>query len=132
MLGFGLTQHTFNSLVCAMREIFVDIFSADECKRNANPTAYNSDDTICAGLLSGGVDACQVRTRPIDFGSFTMRLMCERLFQGDSGGLLQIKNENNKHFIVGIVSYGDKCGLRNQPGIYTNVSYHLPWIRQYL
>lgn len=124
VLGFGLTQFTFNNVVCALREIFVDIFSPIECQRNANPSSYNSRDTICAGITAGGIDACQVSD--IQMVSLTNRMMIH--FQGDSGGLLQIKNEKNEHFIVGIVSFGDACALRNRPGIYTNVTYHLPWI----
>lgn len=61
MLGFGLTQYKFNAGVCVLREIFVEIFSAKQCRRNDNPSFYNSRDTICAGITAGGVDACQVR-----------------------------------------------------------------------
>lgn len=61
MLGFGLSQFKFKSVVCVLREIFVNIFSAIDCKQNDNPSNYNSQDTICAGITAGGIDACQVR-----------------------------------------------------------------------
>ena len=41
--------------------------------------------------------------------------------QGDSGGPLTT-NVKGQHFVVGIVSWGYKCGEKNNPGVYTDVS----------
>ncbi|XP_060780580.1 hyaluronan-binding protein 2-like [Neoarius graeffei] len=62
---------------------------------------------FCAGYLEGGVDACQ----------------------GDSGGPLTCV-ENLKHYIYGIVSWGDSCGLKNKPGVYTRVTQYVDWINR--
>lgn len=35
---------------------------------------------------------------------------------------------NDRWELVGITSYGMKCGSRTFPGIYTRVSVYIPWI----
>lgn len=56
---------------------------------------------ICAGYLSGGIDACQ----------------------GDSGGPFVCNN-----LLTGVVSWGEGCALADRPGVYTNVSAYYDWI----
>lgn len=47
--------------------------------------------------------------------------------QGDSGGPL-LYDYKGTTYLVGIVSYGEGCGIQGYPGVYTNVNYYLSWI----
>ncbi|MCJ8747962.1 hypothetical protein PDJAM_G00159510 [Pangasius djambal] len=61
---------------------------------------------ICAGYLTGGAGTCQ----------------------GDSGGPLACQASVWK--LVGAASWVQGCGKLNNPGVYTSVTYALPWIHQ--
>jgi hypothetical protein len=52
--------------------------------------------------------------------------------QGDSGGPLMVINDDfDKRFIlVGLVSWGQGCGVRDSYGVYVDVLHHIDWIYQ--
>jgi len=65
-----------------------------------------SSNFVCAGSEEGGQDACD----------------------GDSGGPLVIKGEEDRWQLVGVSSWGNGCGARNRPGVYTRMTQFKSWI----
>ncbi|KAG7492519.1 hypothetical protein MATL_G00014830 [Megalops atlanticus] len=76
------------------------------CAFNSSYGDKLDESMLCAGRLRGGVDSCQ----------------------GDSGGPL-VCEKDGKHFVYGVVSWGDRCGVKNKPGIYARVTEFTDWIK---
>lgn len=110
-------------------EVQVPVWDNEECKQPyVNHTNVIDDRVLCAGLAMGGKDSCKVL---IIFILYLYQLIdhiiFNYLFQGDSGGPLMWHNEN-QYYLIGVVSYGYKCGESDYPGIYTRVTYFVDWI----
>ncbi|XP_078079401.1 factor VII-activating protease-like isoform X2 [Mustelus asterias] len=104
--GWGTTEEGNGSTY--LLDASVKLISLRACNRE---TAYNGviDETmICAGNLEqGGVDSCQ----------------------GDSGGPLTCMKEG-LYQVYGVVSWGDRCGVENKPGVYARVTTFHDWIHE--
>ncbi|KAJ3595085.1 hypothetical protein NHX12_004390 [Muraenolepis orangiensis] len=88
-------------------EAKVPLLPQSTCK-NALGKELVTNTMLCAGYLSGGVDSCQ----------------------GDSGGPLIYQDRMSGRFqLYGITSWGDGCGEKGKPGVYTRVSAFSDWIQ---
>ncbi|XP_049871771.1 serine protease snake-like [Pectinophora gossypiella] len=69
-------------------------------------------DQICATRLNGSADACG----------------------GDSGGPLQsvlsVNTKKTIYNVIGVTSFGFKCGVSKFPSIYTRVNSYIDWIEE--
>ncbi|XP_072280883.1 hyaluronan-binding protein 2 [Pyxicephalus adspersus] len=102
--GWGMTENGFPDYLL---EASVQVISEANC---SDPTIYGKyidKSMLCAGVPEGGIDACQ----------------------GDSGGPLACEWKGVTQ-VAGMVSWGDKCGMKNKPGVYTHVYRFVPWIIQ--
>lgn len=54
------------------------------------------------------------------------------IITGDSGGPLicQSKSNANEYYLAGIVSHGEGCARRGEPGVYTRVALYVKWINE--
>ncbi|NXK76009.1 PRS56 protease, partial [Amazona guildingii] len=87
-------------------EAQVPLLSQETC-RGALGRDLITNTMFCAGYLSGGIDSCQ----------------------GDSGGPLACQDPSSHRFVLyGITSWGDGCGERGKPGVYTRVTAFTDWL----
>ncbi|KAM4770519.1 serine protease 56 [Cyanocitta cristata] len=87
-------------------EAQVPLLSQETCRGALGKDLLTSA-MFCAGYLSGGIDSCQ----------------------GDSGGPLACQDPTSHHFVLyGITSWGDGCGERGKPGVYTRVTAFTDWL----
>ncbi|KAG1714012.1 Phenoloxidase-activating factor 2 [Nymphon striatum] len=91
-----------------LKEVKVPVWRSNECQKALQklfgPNFRLPSTNLCAGAL--GRDACD----------------------GDGGGPLVCRMEDNKWTQVGIVSFGIGCGRANIPGVYTKVDQYTDWI----
>lgn len=97
----------------------VRVTSTDQCNRNYSRLEISwlniDEHFLCASDPHGKRDACQ----------------------GDSGGPLMWSNQQlmqlehssqEKWYQLGLVSFGHGCANSQFPGVYTRISYYMPWI----
>ncbi|XP_028929527.2 transmembrane protease serine 11G-like [Ornithorhynchus anatinus] len=103
--GWG-TFNTNGHMPNRLRQARVKTIDREVCNR---PEVYGgaiSSGMLCAGFLSGKIDACK----------------------GDSGGPLVLQDIRDVWYLVGIVSWGIDCGKENKPGVYTRLTVYRNWI----
>lgn len=100
--GFGRTEKGW---IPELQRATLEILSQTRCKSSWG-RQFENDKMICA--LERDIDTCQ----------------------GDSGGPL-IVNENGKHTLYGITSFGIGCAI-GKPGVYTKVSRYSRFINQHI
>lgn len=114
--GWGRTQEGGKSAE-VLQQLPLPVWENDICRdKYSSQRRLNSKDqfdeaTICAGILTGGMDTCQ----------------------GDSGGPLMYPQKEDdiiRFYLIGVVSYGIGCARADIPGVYTNVANFIDWIEQ--
>ncbi|CAB3261045.1 unnamed protein product [Arctia plantaginis] len=110
--GWGAMGHR-KQLADTLQIVTLQSFYDEVCLVHYPPhrniaTGFNSTIQLCYGDERGSKDTCE----------------------GDSGGPLQAKPGISTclHTVIGVTSYGRNCGYKGQPGIYTRVSFYVPWI----
>lgn len=108
VIGLGLTSQ-YGAVSKKLNQATVRAVSFQDCNDENSYAGYISDAAmLCAGVAGGGKDSCS----------------------GDSGGPLLVLGRGPRLDVqVGIVSFGEGCGLVNKPGVYTRVSTYSDWIR---
>ncbi|TRY80258.1 hypothetical protein TCAL_09442 [Tigriopus californicus] len=109
--GWGKTEAgSADEGALCLQTAAVPLINTRECREMYSISNRNIvDGMTCAGYQTGGVDSCK----------------------GDSGGPLTCK-VNGRYHLYGVVSWGDGCGQRNKPGVYSRVQHYLQWIHDTL
>ena len=109
--GWGARKANKTHPAKRLHTVQVPIVGHKTCQANHAPTYVISTNMLCAGRIDGKGDACQ----------------------GDSGGPLTVENRaTRKTVLIGVVSWGDKCGRKNKYGVYTKVQNYVAWINSYI
>ncbi|XP_069750888.1 transmembrane protease serine 4-like isoform X2 [Narcine bancroftii] len=101
--GWGYRKE-FGQVSPILQQAKVTIIEQDVCNRREYYAGRITANMLCAGYLTGKVDACQ----------------------GDSGGPLVYHYQYWQ--LIGIVSWGTGCARVGRPGVYTNVNLLLDWV----
>ncbi len=88
-----------------LRQVSLPVWNNTSC--DAAFSVAITELMLCAGNRKGGKDSCQ----------------------GDSGGPLMLQGPNKRWMIIGVVSWGIKCGEPGYPGVYTRISEFVDWIK---
>ncbi|XP_035582249.1 serine protease 52-like [Zalophus californianus] len=102
--GWGITI-PMQSTSQQLNKVNINLVKREMCSSVMTVLTKNM---LCAGNTQEGKDSCQ----------------------GDSGGPLVCQKKDNQSiwYQVGIVSWGEGCGRKKKPGVYTKVSNYLLWI----
>ncbi|KAI5710572.1 hypothetical protein M8J75_009812 [Diaphorina citri] len=107
VIGWGSLRES-GPQPAVLQKVNIPVWTNADCKARYGPAAPGGivDHFLCAGRATK--DSCT----------------------GDSGGPLMVND--GKWTQVGIVSWGIGCGKGEYPGVYTRVTYFMPWITKNL
>ncbi|XP_075987195.1 trypsin 3A1-like [Anticarsia gemmatalis] len=101
--GWGHTKYKQRAMQDVVRRVRVPVMSLDVCKALPLENYHTvTPRMFCAGFMNGTKDSCQ----------------------GDSGGPAIANGK-----LVGLVSFGVGCAMKDQPGVYSNIPLVRGWIR---
>ncbi|XP_067377994.1 tissue-type plasminogen activator isoform X1 [Channa argus] len=103
--GFGREKEFSENYSERIKRGYVRLWPNERCVPDLFSGRPVTSNMLCAGDTRGLDDACK----------------------GDSGGPLVCRNEN-RMTLMGLVSWGDGCGKKDKPGMYTRVTNYIGWI----
>ncbi|XP_068619930.1 venom protease-like [Battus philenor] len=89
-----------------LMDVAVPVWEQKKCQDSLVASVF--EENICAGGPERDKDSCQ----------------------GDSGGPLMYQMPSGRWVVVGVVSWGVRCGEPEHPGIYTRIDQYLSWIEE--
>lgn len=104
-MKIGRTQNP-NESTSLLRAVSVPIVNQKYCKKQYEGIVDIKRQMICAGYKTGGKDVCG----------------------GDFGGPLAYKTDNES-YLIGVVSFNEKCAEQNRPSVYGRVTHVVEWIK---
>lgn len=60
ILGFGETTEGNTKLPCTLQRAYIQIFTIKQCNESQLLSHTSNPRVLCAGVIGGGVDSCQV------------------------------------------------------------------------
>ncbi|XP_072255905.1 tissue-type plasminogen activator [Pyxicephalus adspersus] len=106
--GYGRQQEFSAFFSDQLKEGHVRLYPDSLCTPKQLADRTVTPNMLCAGDTRNQDDACQ----------------------GDSGGPL-VCLVNDRMHLFGIVSWGEGCGRKGKPGVYTKVTQYIDWIEQH-
>ncbi|KAM4628269.1 coagulation factor VII [Polymixia lowei] len=101
--GWGAMQYLSRSSRF-LRKVALPVVNQKKCMLSTEQVI--TDNMFCAGYLEANIDACS----------------------GDSGGPFVISYRGT-WFLMGVVSWGEKCAAKGKYGVYTRLGNYLGWIQ---
>ncbi|XP_035022674.2 tissue-type plasminogen activator isoform X3 [Hippoglossus stenolepis] len=103
--GYGRDQEFAAEYSKRVKRGYVRLWPNERCVPDVLSGRPVTPNMLCAGDTRGLDDACK----------------------GDSGGPLVCRNKD-RMTLMGVISWGDGCGQRDKPGVYTRVTNYISWI----
>ncbi|XP_051950947.1 tissue-type plasminogen activator-like isoform X2 [Xyrauchen texanus] len=103
--GYGKEEEFSEFYAERIKRGLVRLWPQDQCVPEKLSGRLVTQNMLCAGDTRGLDDACK----------------------GDSGGPL-VCPKNGRMTLMGLISWGDGCGKKDTPGVYTRVTNYIKWI----
>ncbi|KAG7489418.1 tissue-type plasminogen activator isoform X1 [Solea senegalensis] len=105
--GYGRDREFAAEYSERVKRGYVRLWPNERCVPDVLSGRTVTPNMLCAGDTRGLDDACK----------------------GDSGGPLVCRH-NDIMTLMGVISWGDGCGQRDKPGVYTRVTNYINWIKE--
>ncbi|KAM4745019.1 tissue-type plasminogen activator isoform 3-T6 [Anableps anableps] len=103
--GYGKDSEFSDEYSERVKQGYVRLWPKEHCVPEVLSGRTITSNMLCAGDTRGLDDACK----------------------GDSGGPLVCRSKG-RMTLMGVISWGDGCGHKDKPGVYTRVTHYIDWI----